>query len=225
MPEEPSSPGDLSSPRVPTLPLPGKGRMLNVFIEDAIGPDHFVLRPFDSMELVSQLESDMDDFYENNVFPAADCVPVSGALYAAFVEEADAWERVCVKDIAQNGDVSVWGLDKGGYHVVSPANLRPLDARFRVIPAQAMMGKLGGVVPAKGDKWTSPTEELFRDLVQKKAFVGQLLSTPRSAGRRGHFRQVCLNLRLIDTSNPDRDVLVEDVLVSKGHARALALAE
>ncbi|XP_078584676.1 tudor domain-containing protein 7-like [Branchiostoma floridae x Branchiostoma japonicum] len=218
-PSEGCHPSSLSSPRVPTLNLPGKGRMLNVFIEDVIGPDHFVLRPFDSMELVDKLETDMDDFYENNVFPAEEFVPKAGALYAAFVDDTDTWQRVCVKDIAQNGDVSVWGLDKGGYHVVSLSNLRPLDGQFCVMPAQAMMGQLGGVVPAKTDKWSTSAEELFRELVQKKAFVGLLLSSPRCAGRKGHFRQVSLNLRLIDTSNPDRDVLIEDILVSRGHAR------
>ncbi|XP_035659295.1 tudor domain-containing protein 7B-like [Branchiostoma floridae] len=218
-PSEDGHPSNQSSPRVPTLNLPGKGRMLNVFIEDVIGPDHFVLRPFDSMELVDKLETDMDDFYESNVFPAEEFVPKAGALYAAFVDDTDTWQRVCVKDIAQNGDVSVWGLDKGGYHVVSLSNLRPLDGQFCVMPAQAMMGQLGGVVPAKTDKWSTSAEELFRELVQKKAFVGLLLSSPRCAGRKGHFRQVSLNLRLIDTSNPDRDVLIEDILVSKGHAR------
>ncbi|XP_066268164.1 tudor domain-containing protein 7-like isoform X2 [Branchiostoma lanceolatum] len=217
-----SHPDNLSSPRVPTLDLPGKGRMLNMYIEDAIGPDHFVLRPFDNMELVEKLESDMDDFYENNVFPATDCAPKAGALYAAFVEDTDTWQRVCVKDIAQNGDVSIWGLDKGGYHVVSPSNLRPLDGQFCVLPAQAMMGQLGGVAPAKGPKWAPSAEELFCELVQKKAFIGLLLSAPRYAGRKGHFRQVSLKLRLIDTSNSDRDILIEDILVSKGHAQVLS---
>lgn len=181
--------------------LPQPGEHMDVFISVACHPGHFVFQPWQELYKLEVLMEEMILFYSSTEWQ---CISVE--KNKIFVAQLDnKWYRVLVKGILTNGLVSVYQLDYGRHELVSCRKVQALVPQFRQLPFQAITAQLAGV---KCEQWSEEASIVFRNHVERKPLVAQIQTVQGSANP--WDRKVVTYL--VDTSLPDTDVWIHDLL-------------
>ncbi|XP_050389099.2 tudor domain-containing protein 7 isoform X2 [Patella vulgata] len=202
---------DLKMPE--NVTIPAIGEMFAIYILWIVDPSNFVCIPHDKLE---DLERFMVEF--NNYFSKAavleEVEPVVGEVYAGRYNGN--WYRMIVKNII-GSELSVYMADYGEYAILTADDLEPLPKKYYTLPFVAFKAKLYDVswcsekgLTFQGEKWTESAKYTFMQMAQGRSLFAYIC---------GKDEDGVVSLRLVDTSDENEDVCIDDVLVSMSLAR------
>ncbi|XP_053275075.1 tudor domain-containing protein 7A [Pleuronectes platessa] len=194
-------------PLPPLLELPQPGQNMDVFVPVACHPRYFVLQPWQDLHKLTVLMGEMIFYYNQHKTTTPTHIQ-SGEFFAARIDKN--WHRVQVKGILANGLVSVYELDYGKHEHVHSNLIRPLIEEFRQLPFQAVTAQLAGVI---NNQWSEEASILFRNHVEKKALVAQVVSVHEGSEVKGRLREPRLTVYLVDTTLEERDLWIHTLMV------------
>ncbi|GFU34920.1 tudor domain-containing protein 7 [Nephila pilipes] len=210
---EDESPLPLSPPDVP-----GEGKEFGVFVTMAANPHNFVVQPLSSASEMNKLMNQMQQFYsvEENLIEMHPSLLKKNGFYAALHSD-NVWYRIRLVSFLNSDpcEAAVYYVDFGDFNYVPLNKIQKLWNQFRNLPCQAIKASLSGVKPTEAD-WKPEhcvqflkmvTEKTFFSLVQKKKLIEE-----------SDFSFIELELTLIDTSIPDKDVYIHELLIEKSMA-------
>ncbi|XP_013780709.1 tudor domain-containing protein 7-like isoform X2 [Limulus polyphemus] len=217
------TPDDSENLNFPPLQLPKVpevGEYFDLLITVAANPHNFSCQSWKHGQILQQLNEEMQSFYslEENICDMHECLLQEGQFYAGKHNKDDLWYRVRVKNILQQDPlmVIVHFVDYGDFSMMSLQDLQPLWKQFRSLPCQAIHGSLADIVPLHGD-WNPLQCFEFQKIVVDKPFVSVVRKKvfDTEIGMGSHK----LELTLIDTSLPDKDILIHEMLIDIGMAK------
>uniref|UniRef100_H3B4S9 Tudor domain-containing protein 7 n=1 Tax=Latimeria chalumnae TaxID=7897 RepID=H3B4S9_LATCH len=185
----------------PLLPLPKPSEHMDVYINVAHHPGHFVFQPWQELHKLEVLMEEMILCY--NTTEEQSLTIEKNKIYAAKVDNK--WYRVLVKGVLTNGLVSIYELDHGRHELISYRNVQPLIEKFRQLPFQAVTAQLAGM---KSEQWSEEAAVVFRHHVAKKPLVA-LIQTVCESTKPWDRKVVAY---LVDTSLPDTDTWIHDLM-------------
>lgn len=144
-------------------------------------------------------------------------------MAAPFEQQYD-FHRVQINKICKNNvdKVEVFYLDYGTIGRVPISCLRTLHEKFSRLPAQALEGKLWGLVLPQGCKtWPKQSARRFLELMRSLNAAGFGCF---SVVKRIQTELRVLHLELIDARSP-RNLCINELLVQEGLARSVDSAE
>ncbi|GIY61170.1 tudor domain-containing protein 7, partial [Caerostris extrusa] len=213
---EDASPIPISPPGVPT-----EGEMFDVFVTMAATPHNFVVQPLKSASEMNKLMNQMQQFYsvEDNLIEMHPSLLKANHFYAALHSD-ESWYRVRLVSFNTSEPVmaAVYYVDFGDFNSVTLQNLQKLYNQFRNLPCQAIKASLSGVVPLQID-WDPEHCVQFKSMINEKKFVSIIQN--KKLVKEADFSFLELELTLIDTSIPDKDVYIHEILTEKGMARPI----
>lgn len=131
-----------------------------------------------------------------------------GHLYAG--QQDDCWYRTVTRQAVGPELFSVYYPDLGEFNVVDTSELRPLPLKFWSLPFQAFKAKLDAICPPKKTGfWTEGAIYKMKALTEGKNLVGLVREVNQNK---------VVSLSLVDTSDENVDVCVEEVLMECGFA-------
>lgn len=196
--------------------IPPKGEYCDVHIINIFDPTNFVCIPFQFMNELDELIRKMIEYFnsveEKLSLTGSDLV--AGQMYAGRKEGA--WYRVVVKNVIQSNHASVYMVDFGEFIVMSIEDIRLLPYCFAQLPQLAIKGKLFGIKPAKESKvWSEAAKYKFIQMAHNKSLVALTCGTEEVMG------QEVTSMRLVDTSQQDQDICLDDELLEMGVAEKI----
>ncbi|XP_060942293.1 tudor domain-containing protein 7A [Limanda limanda] len=194
-------------PLPPLLELPQPGQNMDVFVPVACHPRYFVLQPWQDLHKLTVLMGEMIFYYNQHKTTTPTHIQ-SGDFFAARIDKN--WHRIQVKGILANGLVSVYELDYGKHEHVHSNLIRPLIEEFRQLPFQAVTAQLAGV---KNNQWSEEASILFRNHVEKKALVAQVVSVHEGSEVKGKLKEPRLTVYLVDTTLEEKDLWIHTLMV------------
>ncbi|XP_034454399.1 tudor domain-containing protein 7A [Hippoglossus hippoglossus] len=194
-------------PLPPLLELPQPGQNMDVFVPVACHPRYFVLQPWQDLHKLTVLMGEMIFYYNQHKTTTPTHIQ-RGDFCAARIDKN--WHRVQVKDILANGLVSLYELDYGKHEHINSNLIRPLIEEFRQLPFQAVTAQLAGV---KKHQWSEEASILFRNHVEKKALVAQVVSVHEGSEVKGKLREPRLTVYLVDTTLEEKDLWIHTLMV------------
>ncbi|XP_064652910.1 tudor domain-containing protein 7-like isoform X2 [Lineus longissimus] len=197
---------------IPTIAdIPEVGSFFDIHVTWVCDPSNFAVVPYDSQKDLETLMSEMYSAYQFKWQHTNLTVFHKDQLYAAFYE--DLWYRVVVKDLLpEEQTVSVQFVDYGDYNIVPMDTLQPLPGDFRELPLQAFRAELSGICPADGKAWSNNCEKRLRELLSDRDLVALIKDNNIKQGQ-------AIKVKLVDTSDEENDVCIDDVLVNEGFAK------
>ncbi|XP_076069897.1 tudor domain-containing protein 7-like isoform X2 [Oratosquilla oratoria] len=192
--------------------IPKVGDYFDVFVTYAANPSHFAVQAWKQTKKLETLMAEMQEFYKKSSnLHKLEAVYQDG--YYAVMHTDNIWYRARVSRVVEE---MVCGLfvDYGDCFVTMFNKVQPLWPTFRHLPYQSIKAKLGGIRPKHGD-WIPEDTCRFRELVENKEFVSVILETAPDVIS---STSTGLTLRLVDTSDPEVDVHIDDILVQEGRA-------
>ncbi|XP_055939248.1 tudor domain-containing protein 7A-like [Argiope bruennichi] len=208
------SPAPLNPPVVPN-----KGEIFDVYVTMAATPQNFVVQPLKSAPQMTELMRQMNQFYsiEENLIDMHPTLLKENGYYAALHSQDNSWYRVQLLSVSPSEPylAAVYYVDFGDINTVTLQNLQKLWNQFRNLPCQAIKATLSGVLPKEMD-WRAEHCIQFKNMVTEKMFVAivqnkDLIDESDSS--------VKVELILIDTSTPDKDIYIHELLIEKEMAR------
>eukprot|EP00105_Crassostrea_gigas_P012209 XP_011428131.1 PREDICTED: RING finger protein 17 [Crassostrea gigas] len=107
-------------------------------------------------------------------------------------------------------------VDFGEFIVMSIEDIRLLPYCFAQLPRLAFKGKLFGIKPTKESKvWSEAAKYKFLQMAHNKSLVALSCGTEDVMGQ-----EVTL-MRLVDTSQQDQDICLDDELLEMGVAEKI----
>jgi len=196
--------------------IPVKGSYFDLTVTFAVSPDSFVIQPHNQGPSLSFLLEDMNKFYSSKEGVDLAEVPIepdtSKEIFFAAQLSGGSWHRVEVSNFIPCGSSNqavVRYVDQGSSALLLISDLRPLHARFRNLPCQAISAGLAGVIPSKDRAdWDPEDNYWFNNRVGGKMFVGQVVEQTAES----------LLLELVDTSHPTEDNYIHKELIMAGRA-------
>uniref|UniRef100_UPI00358E0503 tudor domain-containing protein 7B-like n=1 Tax=Myxine glutinosa TaxID=7769 RepID=UPI00358E0503 len=190
---------------LPPQQLPERGKRMDVFVSIACHPGLFALQPWRCLSDLNKLTDNMMKRYAKD----EECLQleetvVESLVYAAML--GDNWYRVLVKSLASPNMAMVYQLDYGHYTMVDTKFLRQLDQSFLQLPFQAIWADLEGFADMH---WPAPVAASFRYLVENKPMVAWVCEL---AGKSKYPWDRQLTVTLVDTSRPDVDCNIHDIV-------------
>ncbi|KAL3890205.1 hypothetical protein ACJMK2_002497 [Sinanodonta woodiana] len=194
-------------PLPPKVVIPDEGSYIDLHVIQADSPSNFVCIPYEQMDQLNQLFEDMLEYFTPppQLIIKEDEITLNH-LYAGNV--SGVWHRVKVQQFVDRL-LSVYLVDMGRYSVVSLEELQPLPWKFWKIPMQAFTARLGGIKPL-GGSWSEGAKLKFTELALEKDLVGLVISNKIEDG--------AVSLRLVDTSQENLDICVDEILLTKQFA-------
>ncbi|XP_076469235.1 tudor and KH domain-containing protein homolog [Babylonia areolata] len=217
--------------------LPAVGAVVTVEVSCITSPSHFYVTlpwgPFSIQEVTSEtqgvkgyvsgetltsLNASMQEFYKNKRLDTDYSLYAPGQAVAALSEKSGSWLRAKVIDIEPDEEaVLVMYVDFGDMEWVKERNLRQLDLQFLPLPPQAVECSLLGVLPPPPHTtWPQQSSLEFFKLVDGKSLVAHVKERLWS-GR--------LMVELYDTSQVTEDINLKMLLIQRGLAVAVAVAD
>uniref|UniRef100_UPI00358E9D28 tudor domain-containing protein 7B-like n=1 Tax=Myxine glutinosa TaxID=7769 RepID=UPI00358E9D28 len=190
---------------LPPQQLPERGKRMDVFVSIACHPGLFALQPWRCLSDLNKLTDNMMKRYAKD----EECLQleetvVESLVYAAML--GDNWYRVLVKSLVSPNMAMVYQLDYGHYTMVDTKFLRQLDQSFLQLPFQAIWADLEGFADMH---WPAPVAASFRYLVENKPMVAWVCEL---AGKSKYPWDRQLTVTLVDTSRPDVDCNIHDIV-------------
>jgi hypothetical protein len=127
----------------------------------------------------------------------------------------DYWYRVKITKVIDSEHAAVRYVDYGDTSMASLDNLQPLCIQFRNLPYQAIQARLADVQPISGD-WSPEDTFWFNQRVVDKQFVSIVRNVIESS-----TGELTLDLVLIDTSDPAKDIFIKEELIKEDRATEL----
>ncbi|XP_075912236.1 uncharacterized protein LOC116958223 isoform X2 [Petromyzon marinus] len=213
-----------ASPLVSPWPPSGSPveRCVDVLVSSARHPALFAVQAWSQLHRLERLEARMWRHYGNlrghgqaDVAEEAEDEEVAAeevATEPSFVAcvQDDRVYRVELKCACPPGKAMVYRVDYGEWDLVPLSTLRPLVPAFTRLPVQAHLAQLADV-PCR--RWSPELSQVFRKLVEGRPFVARV----EGAGGDPAGRAPRLRVSLVDTSHPERDVVIGQVMM--GFAR------
>ncbi|XP_061178264.1 tudor domain-containing protein 7-like [Saccostrea echinata] len=196
-----------------TFVTPPKGEYLDIHIINIFDPTNFVCIPFQHMTESEKLLNEMLEYFNSQKsLTLKDSDLVEGQMYAG--NKDDMWYRVVVKNkITSRNLASVYLCDWGEFTIMSVEAIKPLPYCFTKLPQLAFKGKLYGVKPAKDSHmWSEAAKYKFIQMAHNRSLVALICGKEEVGG------QELVSMRLMDTSDPDKDVCLDEVLLEMGVA-------
>lgn len=198
------------------MDLPAIGEFFDVYVTYAASPSNFAVQPWKMSRKVTDLMEEMQRYYSTETNLKSDTDFKVGGYFA--VKHSDNnWYRAYLT-MANEGIVSGLFVDFGDCFVVTQDCVQPLPSVFRCLPCQAIKAKLAGVAAANLD-WRPEDSYRFKELVQYRELVSIITNIEQDK----ETSEYILSLRLVDTSDPQLDVYIDEILVSE--KRAIKLNE
>ncbi|XP_066990756.1 tudor domain-containing protein 7B isoform X4 [Macrobrachium rosenbergii] len=198
------------------MDLPAIGEFFDVYVTYAASPSNFAVQPWKMSRKVTDLLEEMQRYYSTETNLKSDTDFKVGGYFA--VKHSDNnWYRAYLT-MANEGIVSGLFVDFGDCFIVTQDCVQPLPSVFRCLPCQAIKAKLAGVAAANLD-WRPEDSYRFKELVQ----YCELVSIITNIEQDKETSEYILSLRLVDTSDPQLDVYIDEILVSE--KRAIKLNE
>ncbi|KAM3843557.1 tudor domain-containing protein 7 isoform 1-T3 [Vipera latastei] len=185
----------------PALPLVPSQEQMDVFVALACHPGYFILQPWQDMHKLEMLMEEMLLYY--NAAEDGAVAVEKNKIYAAKVKNK--WHRVLIKGLLGNGLVTVYELDYGKHELIGIQNIRPLVDMFRDLPFQAITAQLAGI---ECQQWSEEASIVFRNHVEQKPLVAQVETVIEGT----HPSDRKAIVYLVDTSLPDKDVWIHDIM-------------
>lgn len=196
--------------------IPPKGEYCDVHIINIFDPTNFVCIPFQFMNELDELIRKMMEYFnsvEEKLSLAGSDLMV-GQMYAGRKEGA--WYRVIVKNVIQSNHAAVYMVDFGEFIVMGIEDIRLLPYCFAQLPQLGFKGKLFGIKPAKESKvWSEAAKYKFIQMAHNKSLVALTCGTEEVMG------QEVTSMRLVDTSQQDQDICLDDELLEMGVAEKI----
>ncbi|XP_061435985.1 tudor domain-containing protein 7-like [Lethenteron reissneri] len=220
----------------PPAGTPGQ-RCVDVLVSSAEHPALFAVQAWSQLHRLERLEARMcRHYWSSRGHEWADVAEEAGdeeveeeevvvATEPSFVAcvQDDRVYRVELKCACPPGKAMVYRVDYGEWDLVPLSTLRPLVPAFTRLPVQAHLAQLADV-PRR--RWSPELAQVFRKLVEGRPFVA-LVEEEEGDGAGGGVdgavgnsagRAPKLRLSLVDTSHPERDVVIGEVMM--GFARS-----
>ncbi|ESP02655.1 hypothetical protein LOTGIDRAFT_237885 [Lottia gigantea] len=189
----------------PYVEIPPVGKMLPIYVLWVADPTNFVCLPYDQVEDLERFMVQLNDHYARAVFEEVE--PEVGHLYGG--QYLGAWYRMIVKEIFGE-QLNVYMADYGEYTILTAEDLQPLPRKFCSLPFTAFKGKLHGL-SSVGDYWSESSKYAFMQRAQGRSFFALICDKDEE--------ERMISLRLIDTSDENEDVCIDEVLISMNLAR------
>ena len=152
----------------------GSSDDVRVVVQEVTSPSQFWVSLWDQFHLLDRLMEDLNRHYDEHKDRTIYQVETAqvGEYYAA--KHAGEWHRVKVRRaLHQDGKADIFYIDYGTDEEVSISELRLLDLKFSILPAQALRAKLHNLAPAghPHDGWTS--QACFQFLQVSRSMVSR----------------------------------------------------
>jgi len=195
----------------------------DVTVTLAGSPSNFTVQPYFEGRALENLSLEMNKFYndEKNLYDKGPLTSdhLSKDFFFAGKHDDGQWYRVKVNSMLDEYSAAVKLVDYGDYSMMQLENMQPLWPQFRNLSMQAISASLADIVPIK-QVWTPEDAVYFTELVVGKQFVSEIKETKYDAedfeAMGNGFK---LSLSLYDTTDPEKDILIEQHLVDIGRAR------
>lgn len=195
----------------------------DVTVTLAGSPSNFTVQPYFEGRALENLSLEMNKFYndEKNHYDKGPLTSdhLSKDFFFAGKHDDGQWYRVKVNSMLDEYSAAVKLVDYGDYSMMQLENMQPLWPQFRNLSMQAISASLADIVPIK-QVWTPEDAVYFTELVVGKQFVSEIKETKYDAedfeAMGNGFK---LSLSLYDTTDPEKDILIEQHLVDIGRAR------
>ena len=200
----------LSSPTIPA-----EGDHFDVKVTCAVSPSNFIVQPYNEMEKLQTLMSEMDSFYTTELNLREVAVEnLSEGEYLAGRHSDGYWYRVRITKLIDQVNAAVRLVDYGDLSMISISDMQPLWKQFRDLPLQAINAKLANILPVEGD-WRPEDTVWFSNRVADQEFVSLVKKVSPSIG--DDFECV-VELTLIDTTHPTVDKFIDQELIEEKRA-------
>ncbi|XP_062599955.1 tudor domain-containing protein 7-like, partial [Saccostrea cucullata] len=196
-----------------TFTIPPKGEYCDLHIINIFDPTNFVCIPFQHMAESEKLLKEMMEYFNSNQsLTLKNSDLMEGQMYAG--NKDGMWYRVIIKSkITSRNMASVYLVDWGEFTLLNLEEIKPLPICFTKLPQLAFKGKLYGVKPAKDSyMWSEAAKYKFIQMAHDRSLVALICGSEQVGG------QEVVSLRLMDTSDPDRDVCLDEELLEMGVA-------
>ena len=209
-------PGDLSNLKSLSSPsIPAEGEHFDVKVTCAVSPSNFIVQPYNEMEKLQALMSEMDSFYttETNLREVT-LESLSEGEYLAGRHSDGYWYRVRITKLIDQNSAAVRLVDYGDLSMINISDIQPLWKQFRNLPLQAINAKLANILPVEVD-WRPEDTVWFSNRVADQEFVSLVKKVSPSIG--DDFECV-VELTLIDTTHPSVDKFIDQELIEERRA-------
>ncbi|XP_065941299.1 RING finger protein 17-like [Magallana gigas] len=189
------------------LELPTDTNQWNIYVSFINSSTNSVM-----IRLVGEKYSDKLEELEKK-FSEEDVEIAEGQVCVAYVDELYHRVRVIKKEPLK---AAVYMVDFGEFIVMSIEDIRLLPYCFAQLPQLAFKGKLFSIKPTKESKvWSEAAKYKFLQMAHNKSLVALSCGTEDVMGQ-----EVTL-MRLVDTSQQDQDICLDDELLEMGVAEKI----
>ncbi|KAG8224643.1 hypothetical protein J437_LFUL003077 [Ladona fulva] len=221
----------VSAPKIPKV-----GELFDVHVTIAANPGNFTVQPWKDVTKFRSMMSAMQSVY-NSSSKSVNSVSISpeeietcrqpldmskikeGGVYAALHDD-QMWYRITVSQLIidvsslEGGMVSAYFVDYGDVAAITLDKIRNLAPEFYALPYQAIKAKLSGIVPIHSD-WSVEDCLRFQEMVCDKEFVAKVVETGPDVI---NLSDTVIGIHLTDTSDPNVDSSIGQILVDEGRA-------
>ncbi|KAL5013682.1 hypothetical protein ScPMuIL_007952 [Solemya velum] len=194
----------------PVLQFPKVGDFMDVHVISISDPDHFLCIPYEYFEVLDELFQKLNDYFvekEQDKHLKYEDVE-DNLLYAGL--QGGVWYRVLVTKKIETDLVSVYLVDFGEYTVMSLDELQPLPSKFWQLPFLAFKCKLSGIISNEGEgNWSEAAKFKFIQIAHDRSLVALFCGEDKGQ----------IAVKLVDTSQEDKDVCIDEVLINLNLAR------
>ncbi|GLV31591.1 papi [Carabus blaptoides fortunei] len=186
---------------------------IDVIVAEVYDPSKFWihLRGEQTSEALSTLMDEMQAFYQHNAQTLRlSLLSTRIGLYcvAPFMKE---YHRAMIIKIYDDETVKVFYIDYGTIAEVQVRRTCFLHHDFARLPAQAIRARLANIIPAQQNTmWPREATRCMMRLIMEKDLVALISAID--------YEQQILKVFLTDTSLPDVDIHINDVLINEGYA-------
>ncbi|XP_013402320.1 tudor domain-containing protein 5 isoform X2 [Lingula anatina] len=214
IPPDAVGPGACYTRQVMPQPSPANPQpYLEVYVSNVVNPGRFwlMLKGDHTTLALEELMDRLEEVYygqEGDRYALPESLIAIGQPCVAIFPEDQNWHRVSITGIPNIDFVEVYYVDYGNTCCVPKSSLKMLKTRFLKLPAQAIRARLSNIRPTDKNGWSKKSTNRMLKLCVNKLLVA--LETPS-------VNNVC-SVCLCDTSDPNQDVHINDVLCAEGLA-------
>ncbi|XP_022918067.2 uncharacterized protein [Onthophagus taurus] len=183
---------------------------IDIEVAEVYDPSKFWIHLRQHSDNLNRLMDNMQIFYRANKDKYY--IPyyaIREGMYLASIFDGE-YHRAKVVDCSKkmDGDIKVFYVDYGTIAVVRVKTVCYLTVDFVNFPAQAIRARLYGIQPTvKDELWPQQASSRFLQLVRHKSLVAQIYDIDEN--------DMILDLIVVDTSTPGRDLFINDLLIQE----------
>ncbi|KAL4218912.1 hypothetical protein ACF0H5_021500 [Mactra antiquata] len=207
-------PHDVVGPGCHFIPvmLPDSDQYIELYVTNIVSPGLFwiMLRHKTKSLALEELMDRLDEVYRHNsdVYTMPESLMVPGQICAALFPEDNNWHRAVITGSNDEGFIKCYYVDYGNTNFVTKSHLKFLKTEFLTLPAQAVQARLANTQPPAGGKWKNKSKTRLLELTSHRPLVAYVFEV----------KEQKMSICLTDTSDPQVDIHINDVMVNEGLA-------